>query len=399
MKILLLHNRYQQAGGEDVVVRSEMDLLQEREHEVRLLEADNAEIDGYLSQVKTAVETIYSPRMRRRIASEITAFEPDLVHVHNFFPLLSPSVYYACRDAGVPVVQTLHNYRLICPSATLFRDGHVCEECLGRSFAWPGIAHGCYRGSHVCTASIAAMQTVHRVARTWQQCVDMYIALTDFSRSTFIRGGLPADKIVVKPNFAPSRGPAGKGRGGYALFVGRLSPEKGIEVLLAACKRIVPSFPIWIVGDGPLAERTRSAANKCIVHLGARSREEITDLMRDAAFLVVPSVCYETFSLVIPEAFEAGLPVIASDLGSPGALVTAGRTGLLFRPGDPKSLAEQIDWAVAHPDRISQMRQHARWEYEEKYTPARNYDLLMDIYQQTLSKSGPKERESAALVS
>ncbi len=400
MKILILHNRYQQAGGEDVAAGAEHDLLLRYGHEVRLVEADNAEIGGCYSQIKTAIEAIYSPGARRRVALEIATFRPDVVHVHNFFPLLSPAVYYACRDAGVPVVQTLHNYRLVCPSATLFRDGRVCEECLARSFAWPGIVHGCYRGSRIGTASIAAMQTVHRIARTWQQCVDMYVALTEFSKSTLVRGGLPEDKIAVKPNFAPSRGQTGSGRGRYGLFVGRLSPEKGVEVLLAACKHLTGGFPVWVVGDGPLVDRTRTAeANSSIVHLGARSREEVADLMREAAFLVLPSLWYEMFPFVIVEAFEAGLPVIASDLGSLGSLVTSGRTGLLSPPGDPKLLTEQINWAIAHPEEMSRMGRHARWEYEEKYTSERNYELLMDIYQQALSNFDPEKRESPVLVS
>jgi glycosyltransferase involved in cell wall biosynthesis len=400
LRILILHNRYQQEGGEDVVVRAEMDLLLQQEHTVRIVEADNAQINGLFSQMRTAIEAVYSPGARRRVASELAAFGPDVVHVHNFFPLLSPGVYYACRDAGVPVVQTLHNYRLICCNAVLFRDGRVCEECVGRPFAWPGIVHCCYRGSRLGTASIAAMQAAHRAGGTWQECVDMYVALTEFSRDTFVRGGLPADKIAVKPNFAARRGPAGIGRGDYGLFVGRLSPEKGIETLLAACEYTTERFPIWIVGDGPLAEQTKAAAAKSsILHLGRRTQDEVSELMRDAAFLILPSLCYENFPLVIAEAFEAGLPVIASDLGSPGSLVTPGRTGLLFRPGDPKSLAEQIDWAVAHPEELSRMRRRARWEYEEKYTPERNYELLMEIYEQTLSQFDPEKRESTALVS
>jgi glycosyltransferase involved in cell wall biosynthesis len=400
MKILLLHNRYKHAGGEDVVVEAERDLLHRHGHEVGLIEADNAEIDGYFSQLKTAVGTIYSPAARRRVTEEIAMFEPDIVHVHNFFPLLSPGVYYACRDAGVPVVQTLHNYRLICPSATFFRDGQVCEECIGRSFAWPGIVHGCYRGSRIGTATISAMQTVHRIARTWKQCVNKYIALTEFSRETFVRGGLPADKIAVKPNFASRRGPAGNELGEYGLFVGRLSPEKGIDVLLAACERLTERFPIWIVGDGPLADQTREAAAKSGVFLlGARTRDEVSDLMRGAAFLILPSMCYENFPLVIAEAFEAGLPVIASDLGAPSSLVTSGRTGLLAPSGDPAALAEQINWAIAHPEQMFHMRRHARREYEEKYTSERNYELLMEIYQQTLSEFDPVKWESPALVS
>jgi glycosyltransferase involved in cell wall biosynthesis len=389
VKILLLHNRYRQRGGEDVAVHAERDLLRQYGHEVRLVEVDNADIDGLYSRLRIAAEAVYSPGARRRVAGEIAAFEPDIVHVHNFFPLLSPGVYYACREAHVPVVQTLHNYRLICPKALLFRDGQVCEECVGRSFAWPGIAHACYRGSRAGTASIAVMQLAHRISGTWHECVDMYIALSEFSREKFVQGGLPAEKIAVKPNFASRQGPKGNGRGGYALFVGRLSPEKGIEVLLAAWKRLTRQFPISIVGDGPPSERTRlAAAGSGVTHLGARTKEEVTGLMRDAAFLILPSLCYENFPLVIAEAFEAGLPVIASDLGALGSLVTPWRTGLLFRPGDPGALAEQVEWALAHPRELSHMRHQARAEYEAKYTPERNYELLRATYDRVLEAAG-----------
>ena len=382
-----------------MVVAAERDLLLRHGHEVQVLEADNAGIGGPYFQLKTAIGAIYSPGSRRRVDSEIAAFEPDIVHVHNFFPLQSPSVYYACQDAGVPVVQTLHNYRLICPNAVLFRDGRVCEECIGRTFAWPGIVHRCYRGSRAGTASIAAMQTVHRIVGTWRKGVDQYIALTEFSRSTFVRGGLPADRITVKPNFAFSKGPAGKGRGGYALFVGRLSPEKGIQVLLDACESLTQRFPIWIVGDGPLVDQTRATAAKSnVLYLGSRTRDEVSELMRDAAFLILPSLCYENFPLVIAEAFEAGLPVIASDLGSPGSLVTPGRTGLLFPPGNPQLLAQEIDWAATHPEEMSRMRRHARWEYEAKYTPQRNYELLMDIYERIFAKRDLGNPETVALT-
>jgi len=385
VKILVLHNRYRQPGGEDVVVQAEVELLLRHGHEVRLLEADNAEIAGFRSRLKVAFDTVYSPASRKRVSSEVASFRPDVVHVHNFFPLLSPAVYYACREARVPVVQSLHNFRLLCPSAVLFRDGKVCEECLGRSFAWPGIVHACYRGSRAGTAAIATMQTAHRIGGTWLRYVDAYIAMTEFSRSIFVRGGLPAHKIAVKPNFAPRQGPAGTGRGGYALFVGRLSPEKGVETLLGAWKRLGMRLPLQIAGDGPLNGQVRAAAAESnITLLGSRTREQIAGLMREALFLIVPSVCYEGFPLVIAEAFEAGLPVIASNLGSPGSLVTHGRTGLLFRPGDSESLAAQVEWALQHPDEMFQMRLQARAEYEEKYTPERNYELLLQIYDQAM---------------
>ena len=393
MRILQLHNRYQQAGGEDVVVGAEHDLLVDRGHDVRLLQADNAEIDSFVARLRTSFGVVYSRRGRRRLADAIARFRPDVVHVHNFFPLFSPAVYYACRTAGVPVVQTLHNYRLLCANSLLFRDGHVCEECVGRSFAWPAIAHACYRGSRAGTASIAIMQASHRIARTWQERVDLYIALTEFSRAKLVEGGLPADKIVVKPNFASRDIATGNGRGGYALFVGRLSPEKGLDVLLEAWKRMRMSIPLRIVGDGPLAGRVREAAGESVSYLGPREKSEVLGLMQSASLLILPSMWYEGFPMVIVEAFQVGLPVVASDLGSLSSLVTPGRTGLLFRPGDPSALAERVEWAFAHPEELSRMRRQARAEHEANYTPERNYELLMQIYDRVINKTNARQED------
>ena len=378
-----------------MVVGAEYDLLVDHGHDVALLQADNAEINNFLLRLRTSFEVVYSFRGRRRVADEIARFRPDVVHVHNFFPLFSPAVYHACRAADVPVVQTLHNYRLICPNGLLFRDGQVCEECVGRSFAWPGVAHGCYRNSRAGTASIATMQAVHRIGGTWKDCVHTYVALTEFSRSRFVKGGLPADKIVVKPNYVPPSGPAGDGSGGYALFVGRLSPEKGIDVLLAAWKTLGSRIPLRIVGEGPLAERVRAAAGEGISYLGPCRNDEILSLMRGATCLIFPSLCFETFGRVIAEAFSTGLPVVASDLDS--SLVTHGRTGLLFRPGDPRALVEQVEWALSHPEELSLMRRQARAEYEEKYSPERNYQMLLRIYDRVLHRTDREKPEPIAV--
>jgi glycosyltransferase involved in cell wall biosynthesis len=387
MRILLLHNRYQQSGGEDVVVKGEMGLFRQRGHDVYLLEVDNHEIDGVLSRVRTAARAIYSAESRTRVALVISDFQPDVVHVHNFFPLLSPSVYYACQSAGVPVVQTLHNYRLLCPNGLFFRDGRPCEDCLGKRIAWPGAAHGCYRSSRAASSAVGAMLAVHRLMGTWKEAVDAYIALTEFSRKKFIEGGLPATKIYVKPNCV-SEGRLGDGRGGYALFVGRLSLEKGLEILLATWKRHRPRLPLWIVGDGPLSPCVSAAVSADVIYLGQRGREEVQDLMRDAAMLIVPSTCYENFAMVVAEAFASGLPVIASAVGSFGSLIDHGRTGLLFRVGDPDDLAAQIEWLLTNPEVLSRMRRAAWAEYKAKYTPERNYEMLMEIYRRVVCPQG-----------
>jgi glycosyltransferase involved in cell wall biosynthesis len=392
MRVLLLHNRYRQAGGEDIVVRAERELLEKYGHEVDLLEADNSEIAGLAGRVRAALGTIYSPAAKRQVDARIARFRPNVVHVHNFFPLLSPSIYYACREASVPVVQTLHNYRLICPNAQLLRDGHVCEDCLGKIVPWPGVLHACYRGSRVGSAAVAAMIGMHRRMGTWKNAVDVFIATTDFSRNKLIEGGLPAEKIAVKPNFVDDPGRVGDGCGGFALFVGRLSPEKGISTLISAWESAKSGIPLKIAGDGPLAEGiARSAARERIEYLGAQPREKIQALMRDAAFLVFPSIWYEGLPMVIVEAFSVGLPVITSNLGSMASLVEHGRTGLHFGPGDARDLATKIEWAVGHPEEMARMRGEARAEYLAKYTPERNYEMLMEIYGRvTGAKKGAK---------
>lgn len=388
MRLLLAHNRYKNQGGESLAAKGEMELVESHGHTVDLLETDNTEIVGLASKVKTALEASYSLLVKRRMAARIATFKPDVVHVHNFFPLMTPSIYFACSEAEVPVVQTLHNYRLICPGALLFRSGRPCEDCVGKAFAWPGVLHGCYRGSRLGTASVAAMAGTHHWLGTWRNRIDCFIALTDFSRGKLIEGGLPADRIVVKPNFAPDPGGPGDGSGGFALFAGRLSPEKGIATLLSAWERLNGSpFHLKVAGDGPLRDEvTRRADRGRVEYLGALSRQDVQVLMREAAFLVFPSVCYENFPLSIVEAFAAGVPVIASGLGAMAEIVEDGRTGLHFRPGDPDDLAARMEWALEHPSEMEQMGRNARLEYEDKYTAERNYEQLMKIYRQALAE-------------
>jgi glycosyltransferase involved in cell wall biosynthesis len=387
MKVLLLHNRYQIAGGEDVVVQAEKSLLETNGHCVTLLEASNDNITHPLEQAKAAANAVYSHASKQQVRAEIARFLPDVVHVHNFFPLLSPSIYHACREARVPVIQTLHNYRLLCANAYLFRDGKVCEDCVGKRFPWPGVVRGCYRGSKAGTAVVATMQSLHRTLQTWTKMVDTYIALTEFARQKFIQQGLPAEKIAVKPNFADSEPSPSKGQGRYALFVGRLSPEKGIDKLFHAWERIGERMPLKIVGDGQLANTVAEATQKLrgVEWLGRQSKEQVLALMQDAQILVFPSMWYEGFPMVITEAYATGLPVIASNLGVSSSLIKHGRTGLHFRPGDPEDLAAQVEWVLSHPTELAQMRLEARAEFEAKYTAERNYQMLMNIYEQVVS--------------
>lgn len=381
MRVLLLHNRYQQAGGECVAVQAERELLESHGHEVNLIEADNSLIVGFGGRVKAALGTIYSPAARANVAKRVASFQPDVAHVHNFFPLFSPSIYYACHEAGIPVVQTLHNYRVICPNAQLLRGGKVCEDCVGKGVPWPGVLHACYRGSRAGTAAVAAMATVHRWIGTWNNMVSAFIALTSFSREKLVQGGIAAQKVFVKPNFVPAPEVVGNGRGGFALFVGRLTPEKGIAALLSVWGSTKRTVPLKVAGDGPLGgEVAKIASGAHIEYLGAQPREKIQELMREAAFLVFPSIWYEGLPMVIIEAFSVGLPVLASNLGSMASVVEHGRTGLHFRPRDAEDLAAKVEWTLANPEKLDRMRREARAEYLAKYTPERNYEMLMRVY-------------------
>jgi len=387
MKVLLIHNLYTQPGGEDVVFEAERALLERYGHEVITFVEDNARLN-VINPLKAAVDTIWSKEAQRNIRKLIEQSRPDVVHFHNTFLRISPAAYYVVKEMGLPVVQTLHNYRLICPGALLMRDGHLCEDCLDKVIPWPGIVYSCWRNSRMGTAVVTAMLTVHRLLKTWIKQVDVYIALTEFARRKFIEGGLPAEKISVKPNFIYPDPGKGEHGGNFALFVGRLSAEKGVKTLFSAW-RLLKGIPLKVVGDGPLMAEVRECVEReglTVEVLGRRSREEVFALMRSASFLLFPSEWYEGFPMTIAEAFACGLPVVVSQLGAMDEIVEDGRTGLLFEPGNPEDLAEKVEWAWTHPKEVKRMGEEARREYEEKYTAERNYRMLMEIYQHAIEK-------------
>ena len=387
LTVLAVHTYYQQPGGEDQVFAAERDLLEAHGNRVITFTADNQQIEQ-MNSVSTAATTIWSRSAYRELRALVRLHRPDVVHFHNTFPLISPAAYYAAHAEGVPVVQTLHNFRLVCPAATLFRSGAPCEDCVGRMVAWPGVLHGCYRGSRSATAGVTAMLAGHRLAGTWNRAVDRYIALTAFARDRLIAGGLPAERVVVKPNFVSSGIDVGRHQGGYALFVGRLAPEKGIGTLLDAWSRQPGERRLKIVGDGPLAGSVASAAARMpgLEWLGRRERSEVIELIQDAAMLVFPSAWYEGFPMVIAEAYAAGLPIIASRLGSMTSLIRDGETGLHVRPCDAADLAAKMTWLFDHPEVRERMGRAARHLFEDDYAPEKNYRLLMDIYRDVISE-------------
>ena len=393
--ILVVHERYRQGGGEDVVVAAETALLARHGHRVETLILDNDVIPDpprRREQVGLAIGAVWSRSSVARLRHELRLLRPDVVHIHNTLPLLSPAIYSVCRREGVATVQTLHNYRLICPAATLFRDGGPCEDCVGKFLAWPGILHACYRGSRAQSATVAAMLSTHRLLGTWRRDVDRYIALTEFARDFFVRGGLPAERVAIKPNFVdPDPGP-GVGGDGF-LYAGRLAPEKGVATLVQAFATLPSGARCRIVGDGPLRDNVAQAigAGAALELAGALPRGEVLHSMRTARAVIVPSTWYEMFGLTVVEAFASGRPVIASRIGTLAELVDDGRTGLHFRAGDPVDLARAVTWAQGHTAEMRSMGAAARREYEDRYTAEVNYPALVEIYR-TAMESAELER-------
>ncbi len=388
MRILLIHNRYQQAGGEDGVVKAERALLQSHGHEVEEYSEDNHRVDS-INRMVVAARTLWSAETWHRLGEISDRFLPDVAHVHNTFPLISPSAYHLLQNRGVAVVQTLHNYRLLCPKATFYREGHVCECCLGKAFPWPGIRYSCYRDNRGASATTASMLFLHRLIGTWSKKIDAYIALTEFARDKFIEGGLPAERIAVKPVFVADHG-VGPADGGYAVFIGRLTEEKGVHTLLEAWRVLGTRIPLKIIGGGPLADEIKVSAEDIpgVSYLGRVSDDVLRETLLRASFTVFPSLWYEGMPAVILESYAAGVPVISSRLGSMECMVKEHETGYLFEPGNASALIQMVERLCSDSAGYQRMRGLARREYEENYTPGKNYEFLMSIYGSAMKRRG-----------
>jgi len=390
MKLLLCHNHYQQAGGEDEVFAAESALLESFGHQVVRYAVHNDRIAD-TGRARLAVDTLWNRDSHRQIRRLIRRERPDVVHFYNTFPLLSPSVYYAARAESCPVVQSLHNYRLMCPNAIFYREGRICEDCLGKFVPWNGVLHKCYRGDRGASAVVASMLVGHRLLGTWKRTVDIYVAgMTGFVREKFRAGGIPVDRLVLKPNFVFPDPGEGDGDGGYALFAGRLTPEKGVATLLEAWARLPEGRSLLILGDGRMAPEVEQAASRHpgIQWLGRKSLDETYALLKRAAFLICPSEWYEAMPRVIMDSFAVGTPVLASKVGAMADVVHDGLEGLHFRTGDAGHLAERASWLFEHPDERSKMRAAARAEYLDHYTAEKNHEMLMDVYRRALARWG-----------
>ncbi|MDD3296621.1 MAG: glycosyltransferase [Candidatus Omnitrophica bacterium] len=388
MKILQVHNYYQHPGGEDEVFSSEVAVLRQYGEKVITCIEDNRKIRD-IPKASLALRTAWSWPFANKLKSILKKEKPDIVHFHNTFPLISPSAYYACKSLGIPVIKTLHNYRLICPGAVLFREGMVCEHCVGRKYPWAGTIHACYRNSHLQTAYVNMVFNLHRCLKTWSKQVDIYIALTRFARNKYIQGGLPKDKIIVKPNFIYSDPGVSERDKKYVVFVGRLAQEKGIRTLLHAWRRL-EGIPLKIAGDGPMKQKMEELARvkgiKNIEFLGSLPHDRAVELMKRAYCLVLPSEWYECFSVTLIEAFACGIPVIASRIGAMAEIIKGDLTGIFFKPGDSADLAEKVKRVWDNADEAEKIGKRARLEYEDKYSAKKNYELLMSVYKMAIDK-------------
>ena len=387
VSVLVIHNRYQQWGGEDAVVAAEVEDLQRRRHRVIQYTRNNAAIRRYgaLRKASLPFGTIWNPWTFLEIRNLVKADRPDVAHIHNFFPLVSPAAHYACQSLGIPVVQTLHNYRLFCPAATLFTGERRCDDCSGGLSA--STRRGCYRNSRLQTAVASAMLGSHRAVGTWEQSVDAFLVPSFFCREYFAGKGLPRQKLHVRPNFL-TRDPGQRTmRDDYALFVGRLSAEKGALEMVRAWEQL-SDIPLLLVGGGPQTVQLREQAKLCrgaVKLLGQLEPEQTISYVKRARFLVFPSRWYEPFGMGLLEAAACGVPAVASRIGAIPELVADNEIGLLFDPDNRDEFIERVRWAWSHPLEMEQMGAAARQLYLERFTADKSYESLNNVWRSLLN--------------
>lgn len=375
LRILVAHNRYLVRGGEDQSHATEVHLLRDKGVTVDEFYRDNSLIKD-IGQTSTALRTIWSQSTFSEIREVLRSHNYAFILVQNFFPLISPSIFYAAAAENVPVIQFLRNYRLLCLNAFLLRENKPCNDCVDKKFPFPGIVHRCYRNNFPGSSVVALMLYLHRLAGTWANKVDRYIALTNFSKTQFVKGGIPENKIAVRANFIyPDPGP-GNGEGNYAVYVGRVSPEKGINVLLNAWETLGKRVPLKIVGEGDIHREVRG-----VEWVGKKNWNEVLSIIGRASMLVFPSLWYEGFGRSIIEAYAKGTPVIASKMGTMEELVIDGVTGYHFSPGDANDLIVKVEKAISDPRTLIYLRSNARKKYEEKFCGDVAFRKLFEIYE------------------
>lgn len=388
VKILIIHNHYVYPGGEDEVVKAEKNMLEKFGHEVLLYEASNSQINGRTLLGKLSFifkEVCWSRKSYDAIIELIRKERPDIAHFHNTFLSITPSAYDACYDSGIPIVQTLHNYRFLCPIGVFYREGRLCEECL-RKGRVAAVLNKCWRNSYVHSLILVRILRHMKRKKVFSKMINSYIALSPFSRKKFVDSGFDKKKIFIKPNFVDFDSRPIQANGKYGLFIGALRDYKGIKTLLKAWKNLETNFPLKVLGTGPLENELKVYARKEKVEfLGTKPLSEIFLLIKASLFLVAPSECYETFSRVTMEAFACGVPVIAANHGALKDLVEHGKTGLLFKRADSSDLTEKINLLIQDPSLAKALGGNARKVYQDKYTELKNYDRLMEIYSKTIN--------------
>ncbi len=395
MRILIIHSYYGSSApsGENQVFEAERQLLLGSGHEVITFtrHSDEWRRQGVWGIVKGALATPWNPWMFHAVRNLVHKYKPDVVHVHNTFPRFSPAIFHAIGSSTARVL-TLHNYRLFCPAAIPVRAGQICTECLDRHSVWPALQYGCYRNNRLATMPLAASVALHKFLRTWTHHVDAFIALTEFQRQRMIGAGLPADRISVKPNFFPDSPNTvpWSARKPYAVFAGRLTAEKGVDVLVRAWLQWGSQAPeLRIIGDGVLRNDLQTLANAQpdvpIHFLGLLTQDEAQAEISSAKLLIVPSIWFEGFPMVVGEAFAFATPIAVSDIGPLPSIVTNGVNGLVFSPADPCSLLNCVRDAWEVPGLFEQLSKNAREEFQMRYTQDKNIDILMKIYTKAIS--------------
>ena len=392
MDVLVVHNRYASAqpSGENKVVDQEVALLRSAGHRVEVFERRSDDIAARSLPSKAALPLLvpWNPAVRRELATRLRAGRPDVVHIHNVFPLLSPAVLAACADAGVPAVATLHNYTQICPPGTLQRDGRPCTECVGAT-PLPAVRHGCYRGSRLATVPLAVSLSANR--RRWWTGVERFLCISAAQRDVLVRAGMPAERLAVKHNFVPEPGVRRTGSGEHLLYLGRLAEAKGVRLLMAAWDELAAAggvgVPLVIAGTGPLKDEVTAwaAGRNDVRYAGLYDTDRCRRAIARAVAVVAPSTWLEAFGLVAVEAMAAGVPVVAAGHGAFTELVEDGGTGLLHRPGDAASLASRIRRITAEEDRNREMGRAARRRYERGFSPAVGLERLLEEYRTAIA--------------
>ncbi|MEX0285052.1 MAG: glycosyltransferase family 4 protein [Paracoccaceae bacterium] len=386
LRILMVHNGYKIRGGEDISAEMETQVLREAGHHVDYVTAENDDIQTTRDMARTAASAIWSRAWHRKVSNMLAVGGYDILHAQNLFPLISPSIYYAARRHGVPVVQAVRNYRLACPSATILREGKVCTDCIGRRIKLPSVRHRCYRGSAVGTAAVGAISGWHGAVGTWRDKVDCYLAVSNTVADVLAQEGFPPDRIMVKPDFTYRVGTAHlrPPKRSHVLFVGRLSPEKGLPLLFDAWSRVHSDLPLRVVGEG----RMPANVPKGVELVGKKPLEGVLEEMRDAVCVVMPGSWPEPFGRVAVEAFSQGTPVIASDSGGVADTVQSGRNGALFKTGDAYDLATQLSHLLQDTDARHRCEAGAMASYTDRFTPEANLTYLEQAYDRAKTVAG-----------